>query len=265
MVDGIIQNSYLWSLRMRASRLVNKNPFHISGAEGIYELKRLPSMIRDYYLRAMNHPRGCPDNITITIEAIKESPLHIPLLPVMTIECPTPQKAKEVAIRTLLRAGVSEKAIRVGLSIVGSEKTMRGAAMVVADSGLRVEPDRDRGVRVSRLGIERETERRLSRWLKRKGINTTTVKEALILASKVAFCRGVLAELCVSDDPDYTTGYVASRITGYVRITNLKKQGSMRGGRVFFVMNKDVAEIIDYLERKPVIAKGLTKSITGPK
>ena len=40
-------------------------------------------------------------------------------------------------------------------------------------------------------------------------INTTTVKEALILASKLHHAH-IIAEVCISDDPDYTTGYFAS-------------------------------------------------------
>jgi 6-carboxyhexanoate--CoA ligase len=131
---------------------------------------------------------------------------------------------------------------------------MHGAALVLSESAVRVEPDRQRGVRVSRLGILREAERRLSRRLARKGINTITVKEALVLASKVASCGDVLAELCVSDDPDYTTGYVASRGFGYVRIPNIKHKGSSSGGRVFFTKEgADVTRIVEYLERTPMI------------
>ena len=35
---------------------------------------------------------------------------------------------------------------------------------------------------------------------------------------------GVVAELCWSDDPDYTTGYVAGKNIGYVRIKPIYKQ-----------------------------------------
>lgn len=245
----------LWSLRMRASRTEKGKAFHISGAEGIYDDERLQAKMREYYLRAMHHPRGRPDSIVITMERIVDEPLEIPLLPVSTLNCPSPSEAREVARDILLKLGVSERAIGVAFSIVDSEITMRGAALVMADSGLRVEPDRERGVRVSRLGIDRETEKRLSRRLQRQGINTTTVKEAIVLASKVAYCGGIIAELCVSDDPDYTTGYVASKDAGYVRITNIKEKGSMRGGRVFFVSGGDVTEIVYYLEKTPVIVR----------
>ncbi|MFN3480067.1 MAG: 6-carboxyhexanoate--CoA ligase [Thermodesulfovibrionales bacterium] len=249
----------LWSLRMRASKMVDDKPLHVSGAEGIYEEERLQRMIRDYYIRALNHSRGRPDNIVITIERIKEEPIFVSLLRVSTLRCPSPVEAKNAAIDLLLKTGVSRRAVKIAFDIVTSRVTMRGASLVKADSGKRLEPDRDRGVRVSRLGIDRITEKRLSMILRRQGINTKTVKEALTLASKVASCDGIIAELCVSDDPDYTTGYVASRKTGYVRITNLKEKGSMSGGRVFFIEKDETADIINYLEKRPVIVGYLPK------
>ena len=131
---------------------------------------------------------------------------------------------------------------------------MSGAALILSESGRRADPDKVRGIRVSRLGITEGAERGLARKLARKGINTAIVKEAIILASKVASCRGVIAELCVSDDPDYTTGYVASRIYGYVRIPHIKPKGSLSGGRVFFVDEMaDAKSIIEYLEKRPVL------------
>jgi 6-carboxyhexanoate--CoA ligase len=64
----------------------------------------------------------------------------------------------------------------------------------------------------------------------------------------------VLAELCISDDPNYTTGYVASRRFGYVRIPCIKRKGSPCGGRVFFIQEEaDVKKIVEYLERTPVV------------
>ena len=64
---------------------------------------------------------------------------------------------------------------------------------------------------------------------KSTGLNNTTVKEAIILASKVAACRQVTAELCISDDPGYTTGYISSKKYGYVRIPHIKKKGEKNG------------------------------------
>ena len=107
---------------------------------------------------------------------------------------------------------------------------------------------------MSRLGITKKASRSLSSGLARRGINTDTVKEALVLASKVASCEGITAELCISDDPDYTTGYVASGRLGYVRIPHIKRIRSRDGGRVFFVREGfGMDEAREYLERFPVL------------
>jgi len=96
-------------------------------------------------------------------------------------------------------------------------------------------------------------------------INTETVKEAIILSSKLISCKQVIAELCVSDDPDYTTGYVASKKYGYVRIPHIKPKGIRRGGRAFFVHEVIKTEdMIEYLERMPVII-GKASSCRGVK
>lgn len=240
---------------MRASKRKGNRDLHVSGAEGIYDENRLPKKIKDYYLRAIHHSRGKPDNIIITIERLKERPLKIPILPVSTIPCSTPQEAEKVATDLLLKTGISEKAVRGAFKVVRSKETMRGAVLMHFESGQRREPDMERGVRVSRLGIDKASEQMLSTILQRKGINTTTVKEALLLASKVASCPGIIAELCISDDPDYTTGYVASKQEGYVRLTNIKAYGSPCGGRVFFIHGEDIPSIVEYLERRPVIAR----------
>ena len=227
---------------------------HISGAEGLYEFSELPEIAKKYSLRAVYHPRGRPDKILITIERVIRKPGKALLLPHRTVRSDSPGGGRKVVEELLLTAGISQKAIRCGMRVVTCRTVMHGAALVQSESGLRMEPDRLRGVRVSRLGIPRVEERSLSRRLARRGINTATVKEALILASKVASCGNVLAELCVSDDPDYTTGYVASRRFGYVRIPCIKHKGNSSGGRVFFIKEgADVPWIIEYLERTPVI------------
>ena len=67
----------------------------------------------------------------------------------------------------------------------------------------------------------------------------------------------MLAEVCISDDPDYTTGYVATRSLGYVRVPNMKSAGSPVGGRLFLVNTDDVAEVVAYLEHTPVLVEDL--------
>ncbi|MCL5421696.1 MAG: 6-carboxyhexanoate--CoA ligase [Nitrospirae bacterium] len=237
------------------SRKTKDTEIHISGAEGLYEFSEIERITKNYFLRAMSHPKGMPDKVVITIEKIKQKPIIIPLLPVSTFQCNSPDEARKGMHKLLSGVGISKKAIQNGIRVVTFGTTMHGAALILNESGIRVEPDKRRGVRVSRLGIRKDSEKILSRRLRKEGINTTTVKEAIILASKVASCKGVVAELCISDDPDYTTGYVASKGLGYVRIPHIKQKGSPSGGRVFFIKERaDVKRVIEYLERRPVIA-----------
>jgi 6-carboxyhexanoate--CoA ligase len=251
----------LWNIRMRASKTASskhaavssQKEIHISGAEGLYEKSDIQKIVRSYIERALDHPKGKADKVIITIEDIKRKPKEISALPVATVICRTPFEGKHLAITLLQSLGISKKAIDRAFALI-RKGSMRGAAIITAVKGSRLEPDIERGVRASRLGISKSALKVLSLMLSRQGINTDTVKEALILASKVASFRHVVAELCVSDDPYYTTGYIASRKYGYVRIPNIKYKRSRSGGRAFFVKDGiNVKEMIYYLEKIPVI------------
>lgn len=247
---------------MRASKNRSQNfktyEIHISGAEGIYEEAEILKIVKGYTKRALNHPRGKPDKIVITIEEIKQKPKKIQLLPVTTLRCKSPDEAKKIIFQTLSDIGVSKKGINNSFKVLNSQKTMRGAALILEESGIRMEPDRKRGVRVSRLGIEETAKKALAWKLSKMRINTTTVKEALILASKVTSHPDVTAEICISDDPDYTTGYIATKNLGYLRIPNIKKHGEKHGGRVFIIKeDANIDRLIHYLEKIPVIVSGV--------
>ncbi|WP_277950207.1 6-carboxyhexanoate--CoA ligase [Dissulfurispira thermophila] len=258
----------MWNVRMRASKnrsqkseVRSQNPktyeIHISGAEGVYEDAEILKIVKEYTNRALNHPKGKPDNIVITLEQIKQIPQKVPMLPVITLKCNSPDKAKEMIFQILSDIGVPARTIKNSFKILTSPRTMRGAAIILKESGVRVEPDRERGVRVSRLGIEKNTEKILVRKLSKMKVSITTVKEALILASKVAAYTDVIAEICISDDPDYTTGYIASKRLGYIRIPNIKSHGQNYGGRVFIVReNTNINRLIKYLEKTPIIISG---------
>jgi 6-carboxyhexanoate--CoA ligase len=255
----------LWSIRMRASKEVkslkskieNKKTkikeIHISGAEGLYRKSEIPEIIEQYIERALTHPRGKADKIIITIEDIKEKPKTICALPVATVKNTRLVEGKKLVRQLLQSSGISKIAIDMAFELI-KRGGMRGAAIITAEKGKRLEPDRERGIRVSRLGITKTAFKGLSSKLSKYGINTESVQEALILASKVSSCKQVVAEICVSDDPNYTTGYVASKGFGYVRIPHIKNKGSKNGGRAFFVKEGiNARDIIEYLERRPVI------------
>ena len=243
---------------MRASKKCRKRnaeseEIHISGAEGLYETAETLGIVKKYIGRALEHPKGKADRIVITIESIRRRPKRISSLPVTTVSSRSPLEGKRLVRKLLCSLGISDKAISAALTTLGKGE-MRGASVIAAESGARIERDRERGVRASRLGITRLSLKRLEAALSGCKLNTETVKEAIILASKVVSSRGVVAELCISDDPDYTTGYVASRRYGYVRIPNIKLRGSKTGGRAFFIEDASAAgEVTAYLERTPVI------------
>lgn len=239
---------------MRASQ----SGTHISGAETITTPQEIETILRSYTKRALLHERGEPDQITISIEKLTETPLRIKALNVFTLKTRTHEESLKHINTILSVLGISEPAIKTALSVVYSDHAMRGAAIVEQKSGKRLEPDPERGIRVSRLGIDCVIKNELLEKIKALGLNPTVVSEAITLASKVASAPEVVAELCVSDDPCYTTGYIGSKSFGYVRIPHIKPPGVPSGGRVFFVTTStDTERLIKYLERVPVLISNI--------
>lgn len=263
----------MWNIRMRASKKGKRQKaegkkqdfhntagaqtdteIHISGAEGIYSESEIPAALLNYTKRALAHTRGRPDKVVLTIEALEQKPLSLKSLPVATVKCMSPSEAKQYITDLLQKSGISSKAAGTATDLFTRKNTMRGAALILAASGKRVEPDALRGVRVSRLGITSQAAGALLKKMAGRRLDTQRVTEALILATKVSSCKQVAAELCISDNPDYTTGYFASRRFGYVRIPHIKRAGSSGGGRVFFLKdNADVGAAVHYLEQTPVL------------
>lgn len=259
-----IVKSEKFKVKSENSQFKNQNPklteIHISGAEGLYRKAEINRIVRRYIERALCHPKGLTDKIVVTIENIKQRPDLIESLPVSTVFCRTPAEGKRIIKKIIQSLGISKRSTEIAFEII-KKGNMRGAAIISAEKAERIEPDHGRGVRVSRLGISPSALTRLSLALSRHKINTDTVKEAIILASKVASCTGILAELCVSDNPDYTTGYVASQKFGYVRIPHIKQKGKRIGGRAFFIKEGVNAEdVIHYLEEIPVIITKVSSS-----
>jgi 6-carboxyhexanoate--CoA ligase len=132
---------------------------------------------------------------------------------------------------------------------------MRGAIIMDLQTGERLESDQDRGVRASRFDWTEEASIAIDKKLSALGLTHFRTREALALATKVAYAPGVIAELCWSDEPDYTAGYVASQKSGYVRFPILKPLNDQHGGRVFFVKREelDIDALVRYLQTEPVL------------
>jgi 6-carboxyhexanoate--CoA ligase len=249
----------LYSVRMRAS----VSSRHVSGAERIVALGRIDEVMRELTARAMNKTAAA-DEIVVTVESLRGlTLLSLEALDVITVNAPGAEAGRAAAVRVLQLAGVSTQAALTAIDTISkgaapSGGIMRGAAIMDAQTGERLEPDLERGVRVSRFDWSDEVSSAVDMRLRDAGLTHFRTKEALALAAKVAYAPGVVAELCWSDDPDYTAGYVASRGTGYVRFPFLKEPGEATGGRVFFVRRNalDLAMLLEYLQRTPVLISG---------
>jgi len=237
----------MYSIKMRAS----KNGRHISGAETIVGREKIEEYAIKFIRRAFSHENGVPDFINIKIEEIKEDIKYIDHLPIKTVECKSKEEAREVAKDILRKEGIKEEVIEEAFKIV-DKGGMRGASILNLE-GHRLEPDRERGVRVKCISTSEELRERILK----ENLGTERTVDAIAIATKV-IDLGVIAELCISDNISYTTGYVATK-KGYFRITNLKEKGEP-GGRVFFVdISKDDKErlerLIRDLENKPYIVR----------
>lgn len=246
----------LYSVRMRAAENGDhgEGGRHISGAESIVPEEELGRTAEAMINRALRHAKGQADFINITVEAVNSGDIAMAaLLPVTAAKEVSVEEGRQAAVRSLVQAGVAEPAAVRGLSLLVSlTESMRGAVLVCSETGNRLDSSGTRGIRVSRMAAADENA--FAAALLRKGLSGSHVKEALILASKVAAAPGIVAELCWSDDPDYTAGYVASSVAGYVRFPRLKPLGLPLGGRVFFINRYSVlAELVKYLEKQPVL------------
>lgn len=246
----------LYSVRMRAAQggPHEAGGRHISGAERLVLAEQINTVMTAMLDRARGHSRGSADFINITVEAVAEtSVMRVPLLTPTTTCVDNVTDGQAAATMLLRQAGVTPKAITSGFEhLLGLTESMRGAILLCAATGRRLDERGQRGVRVSRMDIADAAA--FSHYLATRGLANIHVWEAMVLAAKAMAAPGVVAELCWSDDPDYVAGYVAAKSGYYHRITRLKPNGSSLGGRIFFVQpGTDVGRLISYLERQPVL------------
>jgi len=230
---------------MRASL----NGKHVSGAERIVRQEEIEATVSELIKRPKEY-----DDLRITVEELKHVNVEDFELPVFSYEFDSTEKAREFALKLLVGIGIPEEVARKGLYLLirgpsPEGGVMRGAVILDIQTGRRLEPDPRRGVRTVRF--DWENREKIKRLLLERGYTERTL-DALALAYKNILC-GVTAELCWSDDPDYLTGYVASRKTGYVRIKPLKEKGNPVGGRIYFVNGFYLNEVIECLEKKAFI------------
>jgi len=238
----------LYSVRMRAAQggPHEKGGHHISGAERIVKLDEVGSIAQSLAERALHHSKGTADFINITVDLIPPEKIrYIDCLKVEEHKTSSISESHQLVTDLLQGPNISEEAVHKAISLLKSlDKSMRGAMLVDAITGERLDIG-NRGVRVSHMDSFDSYA---------LGDNEH-MREALVLASKVQSADGIVGELCWSDDPDYTVGYVACNGV-YHRIPNMKELGSNIGGRVFFVRSDiDSESVIEYLERAPVLVQ----------
>jgi len=243
----------LFNVRMRSS----KGGEHLSGAERIVKADELEEAVLKLLKRARNHSKGEADSISVKVEKLKEPPKYLKAVPIFEVKSSLPVKE---LLPKLSGGKIPEELLKKWYELLlrgpaPNGKVMRGAALVEVKSGKRLEPDPFRGVRVTTLDGTRELREELKRAAGES--YTENLFEALTVATKVLSHEKVLGELCVSDDPDYTTGYLTVKGLGYFRIKGIKPKGLKVGGRVFFVKDGNgLKELVEFLEKRPVIVTG---------
>ena len=231
---------------------------HISGAERILREDEVEEELINVYRRAITHERGKPDFINLKIEEIDEDEIiYKKRLKINQHHVDSKEEGLNLAKEFLKENSVSEESAEKGIqSILDLEDSIHGAMLIDKDSGERLDNKGIRGVRVTGIASADITKYKES--LKNDGREGLHLEEALILASKIASCKGIVAELCWSDDPSYVIGYVGTK-ENYERIPILKDKGNPVGGRVFFVdanqLNDDYTldDLIAYLEKQVVL------------
>ena len=240
--------SELYSVRMRAAQggPHENGGHHISGAERIVKLEEVGAIAQSLAERALHHSKGTADFINITVDLIPPEKIsYIDCLKVEEHKTGSIPESHQLATELLQGTTITETAVRKAISMLKSlDTSMRGAMLVDATSGERLD-EGNRGVRVSHM--DSFDSHALG--------DNEHMREALVLASKVQSADGVVGELCWSDDPDYTVGYVACNGV-YHRLPHMKELGSDIGGRVFFVQSDiDSESVIEYLESAPVLVQ----------
>lgn len=250
-----------YSLKMRASQQVGegeqRHEQHISGAERIVARENVEAVCSAMVRRAMTHSKGDPDFINVKIEKVHESDIRIlKALPVTRVDVETWQEGLEKAFE-LIGEAVGSAAGDAGTDAIREFANklpellretfpMRGAMFYDIATGKRLEPDQARGVRATYMDALRGNVVDCCK---------NHFNEAIVLATKVANAPGIVAEICISDDPEYVTGYVASKDLGYMRIMKMKETGDENGGRIFLFDSRRASaeECIDYLQKKKVL------------
>ena len=236
-----------YSVKMRASL----NDRHVSGGERITSEESIQKVVSELLARPKEF-----DFINIKIEKINNIKFIEKSLDIKTVNVKNHKEGNEIALKLLEEAGIDSEIAKAYIDLLHTganpdRENMRGA-MIITKSGKRVEKDRYRGVRTTNVDfLHREEVKKIL--LEKKYTERTL--DALALSTKNLNHPDIIAEYCISDQPDYTTGYVAVNNT-YYRINPLKEYSNPKGGRIYFVKDDtDIEELYKYLQEESFLIK----------
>lgn len=238
---------------MRSSKKIDGVSVHISGAEKIVFENNIKGFSDSLIERGLYHDKGQADFLNLKItEVRKDDVLYLDVLKVETVEVESWKDGHNEIKKYLKETGVNEP--EKVMAFLSETYGMRGAMLLDVDNLRRLEPDQMRGIRATNMDQERQKNEVLSN-------EKNHYEEAIVLATKVVNCPGIIGEICISDDPNYVTGYVSSKEIGYRRITKMKEMGSENGGRIFLFRGseEDAKKAIDFLENQLVIVRNVKK------
>lgn len=139
--------------------------------------------------------------------------------------------------------GITKEALDKGMGYIFDDTQYRGAIIVSAQTGERLDQTGEKGVRVTHFCFEDHA---------RIPLVSSRIQDALTIATCITAFAQVKGELCVSDDLHYTTGYFASAHRGYYRLHHMKPTGTRFGGRVIFVDDAlSIDSYTSFLQQQP--------------
>ncbi len=241
---------FFYSVRMRAT-LEGK---HVSGQERIVKEEDLEKVLIELHRR----PKGDWDFQSIKVERLKKEPIILEYsLPVKNYRFACVPLAHNFIVglleaeHSISRSVVKPLLAKLVSGIKEGKENLPGALVVDPKTGKVLNENPEKGIRT--ILFDWQEREKIKKKLLNAGFTERTL-DALALATKNVYC-GVEAEICISDDPSYITGYLASPKLGYVRITPLKEKGNPFGGRIYFVREENLSKTLKCLRELPILIK----------
>jgi 6-carboxyhexanoate--CoA ligase len=241
---------------------IHKNGRHISGAEDLVASENFESTIVRLASRMLLYPNETPPlQQILTVDPIPPSSIQQgDLLPIRALESSNLRESQEsvrVILENLLTPSLASRVLMIfEEEILG--RPPRNGALLVNEQGLILNESATGGIRTTHFGCLPTLREALEEAAARSLVQPSyRFVDALILSSKVLMADQILLELCASDDPNYQTGYIASRTTGYIRIPFIKPAGLPTGGRLYLLRNENVLNnLLTFLRETPVLFSG---------